>query len=85
MASTEIGPFFATLHRAPIALPEQVLTMIMLLLRDSTSDGRCRRRSEIALRRFDRRDWVRLPILATSCEGRPDGRRAGLVEGSGCS
>jgi hypothetical protein len=33
-ASTEIGPFFATL---PIELPEQVLTMIVLLLRDSTS------------------------------------------------
>ena len=36
-ASTEIGPFFATLHHAPIRLPEQVLTMIVLLLRDSTS------------------------------------------------
>jgi hypothetical protein len=36
-ASTEIGPFFATLHHAPIELPEQVLTIIMLLLRDSTS------------------------------------------------
>jgi hypothetical protein len=33
-ASTEIGPFFATL---PIELPEQVLTMIVRLLRDSTS------------------------------------------------
>jgi hypothetical protein len=36
-ASTEIGPFFATSHHAPIALPEHVLTMIVLLLRDSTS------------------------------------------------
>jgi hypothetical protein len=36
-ASTEIGPFFATPHNAPIELPEQVLTMIVLLLRDSTS------------------------------------------------
>ena len=36
-ASTEIGPFFATPHHAPIELPEHVLTMIMLLLRDSTS------------------------------------------------
>ena len=33
--STEVGPFFA--HHAPIELPEQVLTMIVLLLRDSTS------------------------------------------------
>jgi hypothetical protein len=39
MASTltEVGPFFATPHHAPIELPEQVLTMIVLLLRDSTS------------------------------------------------
>ena len=36
-ASTEIGPFFATQHYAPIELPEQVLAMIVLLLRDSTS------------------------------------------------
>ncbi len=36
-ASTEIGPFFATPHHVPIELPEQVLTMIVLLLRDSTS------------------------------------------------
>ena len=36
-ASTEIGPFFATPHHAPIELPEHVLTMIVLLLRDSTS------------------------------------------------
>jgi hypothetical protein len=36
-ASTEIGPFFATPHHAPIELPEQVLTMIVLLLRASTS------------------------------------------------
>jgi hypothetical protein len=36
-APTEIGPFFATPHHAPIELPEQVLTMILLLLRDSTS------------------------------------------------
>ena len=36
-ASTEIGPFFATSHHAPIELPEHVLTMIALLLRDSTS------------------------------------------------
>jgi hypothetical protein len=36
-ASTKVGPFFATLHHAPIWLPEQVLTMIVLLLRDSTS------------------------------------------------
>ncbi len=36
-ASTDIGPFFATPHHAPIELPEQVLTMIVLLLRDSTS------------------------------------------------
>jgi hypothetical protein len=34
-ASTEIGPFFATPHHAPIELPEQLLTMIMLVLRDS--------------------------------------------------
>ncbi len=33
----EIGPFFATPHHAPIELPEQVLTMIVLRLRDSTS------------------------------------------------
>ncbi len=37
MASTEVGPFFATPHHAPIELPEHVLTMIVLLLRDSTS------------------------------------------------
>ena len=36
-ASTEIGPFFETSHHAPIELPEHVLTMIVLLLRDSTS------------------------------------------------
>ena len=36
-APTEIGPFFATPHHAPIELPEQVLIMIVLLLRDSTS------------------------------------------------
>jgi hypothetical protein len=36
-ASTEVGPFFATSRHAPIELPEQVLTMIVLLLRDSTS------------------------------------------------
>ena len=36
-APTEIGPFFATSHHAPIELPEHVLTMIVLLLRDSTS------------------------------------------------
>jgi hypothetical protein len=36
-ASTEVGPFFATPHHAPIELPEHVLTMIVLLLRDSTS------------------------------------------------
>ncbi len=47
--------------------------------------GLCQRRSEIALCRFDGRDRVRLPILATSSEGRPDGRRAGLAEGSGRS
>ena len=35
--STEVGPFFATPHHAAIELPEQVLTMIVLLLRDSTS------------------------------------------------
>jgi hypothetical protein len=33
----EIGPVFATPHHAPIELPEQVLTMIVLLLRDATS------------------------------------------------
>ena len=37
MASAEIAPFFATLHHAPIEVPEEVLTMIVLLLRDSTS------------------------------------------------
>ena len=36
-ASTEIGPPFATPHHAPIELPEQLLTMIVLLLRDSKS------------------------------------------------
>jgi hypothetical protein len=36
-ASTEIRPLFATLHHAPIELPEQVLAMIVLLLRDLTS------------------------------------------------
>ena len=36
-APTKVGPFFATPHHAPIELPEQVLTMIVLLLRDSTS------------------------------------------------
>ncbi len=36
-APTEIGPFFATSHHAPIELPEHVLIMIALLLRDSTS------------------------------------------------
>ncbi len=36
-ASMEVGPFFATPHHAPIELPEHVLTMIVLLLRDSTS------------------------------------------------
>ena len=36
-ASTEVGPFFATPHHAPIELHEHVLTMIVLLLRDSTS------------------------------------------------
>jgi hypothetical protein len=35
--ATEIGPFFATPHHAPIELPEHVLTMIVLLLRESTS------------------------------------------------
>jgi hypothetical protein len=37
MAASKIGPFFATMHYAPIELPEGVLTMILLLLRDSTS------------------------------------------------
>jgi hypothetical protein len=83
-ASTEVGPFFATPHHAPIELPEHVLTMIVLLLR-VLDIGRCRRKSEIALCRFDGRDRVRLPILATSSEERADGRRAGLVEGSGRS
>ena len=32
-APTEIGPFFATSHHAPIELPEHVLTTIVLLLR----------------------------------------------------
>ena len=36
-SATEIGPFFATLHHAPIELPEQLLTMVLLHLRDSTS------------------------------------------------
>ena len=36
-ASTEVWPFFATPHHAPIELHEHVLTMIVLLLRDSTS------------------------------------------------
>jgi hypothetical protein len=36
-ASTEVGPLFATPHLAPIELPEHVLTMIVLRLRDSTS------------------------------------------------
>ena len=36
-ASTQVGPFFATPHHAPIELPEQVLAMIVLLLRDLTS------------------------------------------------
>jgi hypothetical protein len=36
-SATEIGPFFATLPHAPIELPEELLTMIVLLLRDSTS------------------------------------------------
>ena len=35
--ASKIGPFFATLHHAPIELPEGLLTMILLLLRDSTS------------------------------------------------
>jgi hypothetical protein len=35
--ASKIGPFFATPHHAPIELPEQVLTMIVLLLPDSTS------------------------------------------------
>ena len=36
-SASKIGPFFATLHHAPIELPEELLTMIVLLLRDSTS------------------------------------------------
>jgi hypothetical protein len=36
-APAEIAPFFATLHHAPIEVPEEVLTMIVLLLRGSTS------------------------------------------------
>jgi hypothetical protein len=36
-ASTEIELFFATPHHAPIELPEQLLAMIVLVLRDSTS------------------------------------------------
>ena len=36
-SATEIGPFFATLRHAPIELPEELLTMVLLLLRDSTS------------------------------------------------
>ena len=36
-SASKIGPFFATLHHAPIELPEHVLTMIVLRLRDSTS------------------------------------------------
>ena len=36
-SASKIGPFFATLHHAPIELPEQLLTMIVRLLRDSTS------------------------------------------------
>ncbi len=36
-SATEIGPFFATLRHAPILLPEELLTMVLLLLRDSTS------------------------------------------------
>jgi hypothetical protein len=37
MASTEMGPFFATKYHAPIELPEQLLTVIVRLLRDSKS------------------------------------------------
>ena len=33
-ASTEVGPLFATQHHAPIELPEHVLTMIVVLLRE---------------------------------------------------
>ena len=36
-SASKIGPFFATLHHAPIELPEELLAMIVLLLRDSTS------------------------------------------------
>jgi len=36
-SASKIAPFFATLHHAPIELPEHLLTMILLLLRDSTS------------------------------------------------
>jgi hypothetical protein len=36
-ASTEVVPFSATPHHAPIELPEQLLTMVVLLLRDSKS------------------------------------------------
>jgi hypothetical protein len=37
MAPASTGPFFATSRHAPIELPEHVHTMIVLLLRDSTS------------------------------------------------
>jgi hypothetical protein len=33
-SATEIGPFFAALRHAPIELPEELLTMVLLLLRD---------------------------------------------------
>ncbi len=78
-APTEIGPFFATSHHAPIELPEHVLTMIVLLLRDSTSaaaDAEARSLYSGVMRGIGSvcRSW-------TSGEGRPDGRRAGLAEG----
>ena len=44
-SSTEIGPFFATSHHAPVELPEDVLTMIVLRLRGSspaTADAEAR-------------------------------------------
>jgi hypothetical protein len=69
--------WFATVNQAPIDLPEQVLIMIVSRVRDV--------RREIALRRRDARDRVRVPPLAKAGEGRADRRRASLAESTGCS
>ena len=86
MASgSKIGPFFATLHHAPIELPEGLLTMILLRLRDSTSAAANAEARSLYAGLMGGIGSVCRSCVATSGEGRPDARRAGLAQGSGRS